>query len=78
MGVRKGRWREQQMQRHRGMKNMASLKPLQGVGFGWRARKVWAEEAEQRQGRAGKGLGCWSWSLGFTQWDQQLYCGSSV
>lgn len=38
------------MQRHRGMKNMASLEPLQGVCFGCRARKMWVEEAGDRGG----------------------------
>lgn len=45
------------MQRHRGMKNMASLEPLQGVCFGCRARKMWGEEAGDRGGaRLGGGL----------------------
>lgn len=31
---------------------------------------MWVEEAGDRGGgQAGKGLGCWSCSLGFTQWD---------
>lgn len=77
MAVRKDRWWGQQVQRHRGMKNTGSLEPLQGVRFGQRARKMWVEEAGDRGGgQAGKGLGCWSCSLGFTQWDQHILAAS--
>lgn len=33
MGIRKDRWREQQVQRHRGMKNVAPSESLHGVCF---------------------------------------------
>lgn len=58
MGVRKDRWREQQMQRHRGRKNMASWERLQGVCFGQKPRKMWVKEAGYRgRVQATEGLG---------------------